>query len=91
MRYDISLVLKKYSSDVIIISVGAKGVDSIAIETAKNIRFQTRVYAPEREEWKYYKKRNLQIANTCDELYCFSILKLIITKRVAQPIFASIP
>ena len=73
MRQYISLVLKRYSSDTVIISGGAKGVDEIAIEIAKNIGFETKVYKPEKEEWKYYKKRNLQIANDCDELHCFSI------------------
>jgi len=72
MRQHISLILKKYSLDVMIISGGAKGVDTLAIEIAKNMGFQTKVYTPQREEWKYYKKRNLQIANDCDELYCFS-------------------
>ena len=73
MRQSISLILKKYPFDTVMISGGAKGVDSIAIEIAKNMGFQTRVHAPQGKEWKYYKKRNLQIANDCDELYCLSI------------------
>jgi len=73
MKQEISLVLKKYPTDTIIISGGAKGVDAMAIEVAKDIGFKTQEYKPEKEQWEYYKKRNLQIANDCDELYCFSV------------------
>ena len=73
MRQHITDGLQKYSLDSIIISGGAKGVDSLAIEAAKELGFQTKVYMPEKNEWKYYKKRNLQIAQDCDELYCFSV------------------
>ena len=73
MRQEIELVLKKYPLDAIIISGGAKGVDTTALEVAKGLGFQIQEYKPEKEEWKYYKKRNLQIANDCDELYCFSV------------------
>jgi hypothetical protein len=73
MRQEIELVLKKYPLDAIIISGGAKGVDIMALEVAKEIGFKTQEYSPEKNEWKYYKKRNLQIAQDCDELYCFSV------------------
>jgi len=74
MRQYISLVLKKYdSSQDVIISGGAKGVDTISLEIAKELGFKTKVYNPEKEEWKYYKKRNLEIVQECDELYCFSV------------------
>ena len=74
MRQYISLVLKKYDTNKdVIISGGAKGVDTMCIEIAKGLGFQTIVYPPEGEEWKFYKKRNLEIAQNCDELYCFSV------------------
>ncbi len=73
MKQEITIVLKKYPIDTIIISGGAKGVDSIALEVAKDIGFKTIPYKPEKENWEFYKKRNLQIANDCDELYCFSV------------------
>jgi len=74
MRQYISLVLKKYDTNKdVIISGGAKGVDTMSIEIAKGLGFQTIVYPPEGEEWKFYKKRNLEIANNCDKLYCFSV------------------
>ncbi len=73
MRQEITIVLKKYPTDTIIISGGAKGVDTIALEIAKGIGFKTLEYKPEKQQWEFYKKRNLQIANDCDELYCFSV------------------
>ena len=73
MKQEITLVLKKYPTDTIIISGGAKGVDSIALEIAKDMGFKTKEYKPEKEQWEFYKKRNLQIAIDCDELYCFSV------------------
>ena len=73
MRQEIELVLKKYPLDAIIISGGAKGVDTLSLEIAKYMGFKTQEYSPEKNEWKYYKKRNLQIAQDCDELYCFSV------------------
>ncbi len=73
MKEEIILVLKKYPLDTLIISGGAKGVDAMAIEIAKDIGFKTQEYKPEKENWEFYKKRNLQIANDCDELYCFSV------------------
>lgn len=73
MKQEITIVLKKYPLDTIIISGGAKGVDTMALEVAKEMNFKTQEYKPEKENWEFYKKRNLQIANDCDELYCFSV------------------
>lgn len=73
MKQEITIILKKYPTDTIIISGAAKGVDTIALEVAKDIGFVTQEYKPEKEDWEFYKKRNLQIANDCDELYCFSV------------------
>lgn len=69
----ISVLLKPYPPNTVIISGGAKGVDILALEIARDMGFETQQYKPEKEEWKYYKKRNLQIANDCNELYCFSV------------------
>lgn len=73
MKQEITIVLKKYSIDTIIISGGAKGVDTLALEIAKEIGFITHQYRPEKKQWEFYKKRNLQVAKDCDELYCFSV------------------
>ncbi|MGI0022802.1 MAG: hypothetical protein ACRD9Q_08085 [Nitrososphaeraceae archaeon] len=74
LRQFIALVLKRYDiKNDIIISGGSKGVDSMGIEIAKGLGFKTQIYKPEKEEWYYYKKRNLQIAKDCNELHCFSV------------------
>lgn len=73
MRGEITLILKQYPLDTIIISGGAKGVDTISLEVAQELGFKIIKYTPEKNQWEYYKKRNLQLAADCDELYCFSI------------------
>ena len=73
LKHEIAIVLKHYPLDTVIISGGAKGVDSMSLEIAKELGFKTEEYKPEKNEWKYYKKRNLQLAEECDELYCFSV------------------
>jgi len=57
-----------------IISGGAKGVDTMAIELASSRGFLFRTILPESEKWEGgYKERNLKIAKMCDALYCISI------------------
>lgn len=73
MRQEIAIVLKHYPLDTVIISGGAKGVDMMSLEVAKELGFKTEEYKPEKNEFKYYKKRNFQLAEECDELYCFSV------------------
>lgn len=68
-------ILDKYPRDgsVTVISGGAKGVDILGIDIAKKLGFRTKVYSPERQEWKYFKSRNLKIAEECDSIFCFTI------------------
>uniref|UniRef100_A0AAT9J7K3 ORF11 n=1 Tax=Nitrosopumilaceae spindle-shaped virus TaxID=3065433 RepID=A0AAT9J7K3_9VIRU len=74
VRQFIGLILNsRYTGNEIIISGGAKGVDTIALDVAKSLGFETLVYKPDYETWQSYKKRNLQIANDCDELHCISV------------------
>lgn len=76
IRQFIALILKRYDPETdVVISGGAKGVDSIAIEIAKGLGFKTDTdpYKPKSEEWESYKERNLKIAEDCDELHCLSI------------------
>ena len=74
MRQYIATVLQKYDvENDIIISGGASGVDSIAIEIAESMGFHGIIHHPYKQEWKYYKERNIKIAEECDELHCFSI------------------
>ncbi len=55
-----------------LISGGAEGVDGIAEFIAKCLDVKTTVFKPEQSNWEGYKKRNIQIAQTCDELYCIT-------------------
>lgn len=74
IRQFIGLTLHRYNSTKdTIISGGAKGVDTMAIEIAKGQYFKTEIYDATLPEWKYYKERNLLIAKNCDELYCISV------------------
>lgn len=62
--------------NVTIISGGAKGIDSIAEEVAKELGLGTEIFKPEVEQWEDdkgkigYKTRNIKIAERCDILYC---------------------
>ncbi len=75
----VAMILKDFSPKTnMIISGGAKGVDSIAIEVARSMGFPTVTYHPENQEWepkhgKGYKERNMQIAIDCNQLFCISI------------------
>lgn len=75
IRQFIAVILKsRYNSTVdLIISGGAKGVDTIALEVAKGLGFQIKEYKPKSENWRAYKERNLQIAKDCDDLHCLSV------------------
>jgi hypothetical protein len=75
MRNRIVDILDKYPRDgsISILSGGAKGVDTLAVDIAKKLGFRTYVNYPEKEEWKYYKIRNQKIAEQCDGIFCFTI------------------
>ena len=58
--------------ELILVSGGAKGVDSIAEEVAKQLRIKTIIHKPLTKFWENgYKPRNIKIAQDCDILYCF--------------------
>lgn len=70
----VAMILKDFSpSTNLIVSGGAKGVDTIAIEVAQSMGFPTQIIHPISDDWKGFKKRNMQIATECDQLYCISI------------------
>ena len=62
-----------------VISGGATGVDTIAIEIAKALGLETEIYLPEINQWEDsdgkhgYKYRNLEIVKACDKLYCIAV------------------
>ncbi len=76
MKEKISLKLQDLLHDranTVIISGGAKGVDNLAIDIAKNLGYKTEIYEPKKQNWKHFKQRNNLIAKDCDILYCFTI------------------
>jgi len=73
MRNKIEEILQNYwNNETIIISGGAKGVDTIVKDVAKHMGFIVKEYLPKAETWEYYKERNQKIANECDALFCFT-------------------
>ncbi len=74
MRNRIAGILDGYTrDDVLVISGGAEGVDTLGIEIAKKLGFRTKEYLPEKQEWKYFKIRNQEIAEQCDGIFCFTV------------------
>ena len=60
-----------------VVSGGARGVDGIAEDIAKEWKIDTLIFPAETLHWedegvkKGFKSRNTQIAENCDILYCF--------------------
>lgn len=54
----------------LVISGGAEGIDSIAIDVAQNLGYHWEEFLPENNVWapNGYKERNEKIAETCDIL-----------------------
>lgn len=66
----------EYGDDLVIVSGGAKGVDTIAEECAKQLDIKTLIIKPDVEQWDDnafligYKTRNENIVIECDKLWC---------------------
>ncbi len=56
------------NGDDVIVSGGAKGVDSMAVEKAKEYGLAYKEFLPSQQNWAEFKKRNLLIAQECDAL-----------------------
>lgn len=52
------------------------GIDIWAIEDGKSRDLVTTEFKPERLTWEFYKKRNIQIAEKSDEVYCITVDQL---------------
>lgn len=66
-------ILKKYKPpETTIISGGAKGVDTIALNMALSNGFAIKEILPLGYTWQFFKKRNLAIVKECDELFCIT-------------------
>lgn len=66
-------IFNAIDDEFIVISGGAKGVDTIAMKAAKECGIETMIFNPKKQTWYYFKKRNLRMAEECDELYCISV------------------
>lgn len=55
--------------DLVLISGGAKGVDTIAEEIAKGLDIKTEIFKPLEQNKDHYRIRNQKIAHACDVLY----------------------
>lgn len=70
----LTYILQQYNPQFdIIISGGAKGIDTLAIESAKRYNFKTKNYYPRKNSWAGYKLRNIEIAKHCDVIYCITV------------------
>lgn len=68
------MILKDFDpTQTTIITGGAKGVDTTAQEIALQLLFAVKPIFPIGVGWEANKKRNIEIANECDELFCISI------------------
>ena len=73
VRQYCSQIIKSYDiKNTKIISGGAKGVDTIAIEIANSLFYKTEIYHPLSNTWIGYKERNIRLASDCDELFCIT-------------------
>jgi len=63
-------IMNQYGEGDEIISGGAKGVDTMAIELAHSHRLDTCIIHPKSNDLEGYKQRNFKIAEMCDKLYC---------------------
>jgi len=52
------------------------GIDIWAVEMAKDFGIPVTEFKPEKLEWTYYKKRNLQIADRSDVVFCITVDRL---------------
>ena len=73
---EVKAILKKYDPiNTTIIYGGAKGVDTIASNTALILGFAIKPYLPYINTWVGYQKRNIEMAKDCDELFCITTPK----------------
>ncbi len=69
----INHILSSYNlAELVIVSGGAPGVDTIAEEVAKEKGLKTKIFKPKGTDTKDYMIRNAEIALECNDLYCLS-------------------
>jgi len=67
----VKALIESYPEDTVVISGGAKGVDTTARLVAKELGYEFREYMPTKQSWPEFKKRNLLIAKEADKVYSF--------------------
>lgn len=68
VRLAICHVLDRLRPDLVV-SGGAKGIDSMAVAEASSRGIPTQVFRPKVLDWEHgFKPRNIQIAEACDQL-----------------------
>ena len=76
-KLEIIKILDIRYDDLILVSGGSIGIDTIAENVAKDLNIQTLIFPAETFHWedqdgkKGFKTRNIEIAENCDILYCF--------------------
>lgn len=65
-------IMNQYDKEDEIISGGAKGVDTMAIELAQSHKINTCIIHPKSNTLEGYKQRNFKIAEMCDTLFCIT-------------------
>ena len=69
-------ILKPYVTDGILVSGGASGVDSWAVNIANNLNIPSQIYWARVQQWLDkgneigFRTRNLKIAKECTEIWC---------------------
>lgn len=66
-------LILSYPSNTTIISGGAIGVDSIAEKVANELGYEFECYRPKGYGWKFFKERNLLIAERVKKVYSLAI------------------
>lgn len=66
------IILSYNKEEYGILSGGAKGIDTFAVDIAKNLRYKYFIVKSSGYAWNDYKIRNDFIANECSELYCIT-------------------
>ncbi len=74
VRQFCAMILKDFDpTQTTIVTGGAKGVDSIAGNVALLNHFAYKPLFPMGVGWEANKRRNIEIADECDKLFCISI------------------
>ena len=67
-------ILDRYNKiNTTIVSGGAKGIDTIAVDIARSLDYDVLEFLPKGIGWQYYKPRNILIANKCDKVYSIAL------------------